>query len=127
MYEENMKKKNYYVLLSPGRAGDWGEVLLIAQDLVKYINGEYEDINQMEKGLVKELLDEIRNDYPDFSDEELEKALIRRLEDTEDLFYFISNLIYEKKSEYFLDFDTIAQMVKFVVKNEVKVIGDMGY
>lgn len=122
-----MKKKGYYVLLSPARAGDWGEVLLIHQDLVKYINGEYENINQMEKGLLKELLDEIKNDYPDFSEEELEKSLIRRLEDTENLFYFISNLIYDKKSEYFLDFNTISQMVKFVVKNEVKVIGDMGY
>lgn len=122
-----MKNKSYYVLLSPGLAGDWGEVLLIHRDLVKYINEEYENINQMEKGLVKELLDEIKTDHPDLPEEELEKTLIKRLNNTESLFYFISNLIYDKKSEYFLDFNTISQMVKFVIKNEVKVIGDIGY
>ena len=108
--------KKAYVILSPGRAGDFGGCLLLNEHLGEYLAGEIE-LEDVSDDLLKELQtlmedDELAQDF----------LLLRANgEDLEQAYYSLINLTYEKKSDLIIEFNDIADFANYVRDNTILV------
>lgn len=124
---------DYYAMITPGRASDWGSVVLIDARIGSFIEAALsnwdDDIEEFKKLFSEETWKFIRNEFKisenDFS-----------YKDSDD-FDFV-NSVYEEwdsiLSEHYYDFKrfnstkkfkNITQLVKYVKEHNLNVVGDL--
>lgn len=111
-----------YSMLSPGRAGDWGNCLLIKESLGSIISGEKE-VDTLEEELILLLRNEdTEGDITPEDMEEISETVYGQDNINGDIYYFLNN---RDLDDYVIKFYDIADYANYVRENNIEIIGNL--
>ena len=117
----------YYAMITPGQASDWGNVILVDSRIFDFLNriqdiDSEDEINELRKEYKKKEWDFLKSEFQstDKTDIEFWEELENNWNnDLCDSYYDLSRL----SSTY--EFNSVTKVVDFALEYNVKVIGDI--
>lgn len=125
----------YYAMITPGQASDWGEVILIhykianfIEEILKFGEDEVEEFTEEDIEEIKSNFTEdwefIKNDL--YSKKLTDKKFILSIVQNWDSYNMSENYyLFKDKSKSSIEFNSITDLVKHVIKNKIELLGDL--